>query len=148
MTQAQVAHVLQPFKYETPPIDEHRGKGSVGLARTDVVGLSVQAVQNGGETNLHAHPGTDGIWFVLAGRARFYDDVEHLACELGPQEGVLIPHGVRYWFESAGDEKLEIMHITGQVHGAKQERLNFTPTLPQQRERGINVFEYQEKRKS
>ena len=43
---------------------------------TDVVGVSVQAVVDGGETNLHAHPGTDGIWFVLAGRARFYDDVK------------------------------------------------------------------------
>ena len=144
--QVKVEHKLQPFKYETPDIDQHRGKGSIGLARTDVVGASVQAVQHGGETNLHAHPGTDGIWFVLAGRARFYDDVESVACELGKHEGVLIPHGVKYWFESMGDEKLEIMHITGSVPGAKQERLNFTPILAQQQEKGINVFEYQEKR--
>jgi mannose-6-phosphate isomerase-like protein (cupin superfamily) len=144
----KVEHKLQPFKYETPVIDQHRGKGSTGLAKTDVVGASVQAVQNGGETNLHAHPGTDGIWFVLEGGARFYDDVESVACELHKHEGVLIPHGVKYWFESMGDEKLEIMHITGKVPGAKQERLNFTPILAQQEAKGINVFEYQEKRDS
>ena len=137
-----------PFKYEKPDIREGRGKGSTGLARTDVVGVSVQAVVDGGETNLHAHPGTDGIWFVLAGRARFYDDVTSVACELGAHEGVLVPHGVKYWFESASDEPLEIMHITGRVPGAKSERMNYTPILPQQEQRGINVYEYQEKRKS
>ena len=145
----KVEHKLQPFKYEKPDIREGRGKGSASLARTDVVGVSVQAVEVGGETNLHAHPGTDGIWFVLAGRARFYDDVESVACELGEHEGVLVPHGVKYWFESASEEPLEIMHITGRVPGAKSERLNYTPILPQQEQRGINVYEYEErKRKS
>jgi mannose-6-phosphate isomerase-like protein (cupin superfamily) len=145
--QIKVEHKLQPFKYETPDIRDGRGKGSTTLARTDIVGVGVQAVTVGGETNLHAHPGTDGVWFVLAGRARFYDDVESVACELGPHEGVLVPRGVKYWFESASDEQLEIMHITGRVPGAKQERMNYTPVLPQQEERGINVFEYQAKRR-
>ena len=71
-----------------------------------------------------------------------------MACELGKHEGVVIPHGVKYWFESMGDEKLEIMHITGKVPGAKQDRLNFTPILPQMEEKGINVYEYEEKRQS
>ena len=146
--QIKVEHKLQPFKYEVPDIREGRGKGTASLAKTDTVGVSVQAITDGGETNLHAHPGSDGVWFVLAGKARFYDDVESLACELGPHEGVLIPRGVKYWFESASDEKLEIMHIIGRVPGAKQERLNFTPMLPQQEERGINVYEYQEKRQA
>ena len=145
--QVKVEHKLQPFKYEKPAIREGRGKGSAGLARTDVVGVSVQAVEVGGETNLHAHPGTDGIWFVLAGRARFYDDVESVACELGQHEGVLVPHGVKYWFESASEEPLEIKHITGRVPGAKSERLNYTPILPQQEQRGINVYEYEERKR-
>ncbi len=144
----KVEHKLQPFKYEKPPIREGRGKGMINLARTEIVGVSVQRVSDGGETNLHAHPGTDGIWFVLAGKARFYDDVDTVACELGPQEGVLIPHGVKYWFERVGQEDLEIMHITGHVPGAKDERLNFTPMLAQQEQRGINVYEYQEKRQA
>ena len=146
--QVKVEHKLQPFKYEKPPIREGRGKGSVGLARTPVVGVSVQAVErDGGETNLHAHPGTDGVWFVLAGRARFYDDVESVACELGQHEGVLVPHGVKYWFESASQEPLEIMHITGHVPGAKTERMNYTPRLPQQEQTGINVYEFEERKR-
>ncbi len=144
----KLEHALQPFKYEMPEINQHRGKSTQRLARTDVVGVSVQAVQAGGEPNLHAHPGTDGIWFVLSGRVRFYDDVETVACELGQHEGVLIPHGVKYWFESGSDEPLEIMHITGTVPGAKQERLNFTPRLAQQPQGGINVYEYQQRQQS
>ena len=76
------------------------------------------------------------------------ENEDTIACELGKHEGVLIPHGVKYWFESVGDEKLEIMHITGHVPGTKQERLNFTPILPQQQAKGINVFEYEERRQN
>ena len=35
---------------------------------------------------------------------------------------------------------------TGRVPGAKTERMNYTPVLPQMEQRGINVYEYQEKR--
>jgi mannose-6-phosphate isomerase-like protein (cupin superfamily) len=72
---------------------------------------TIQVVKEGGETNLHAHPHLDGVWFVMSGRARFYSDEHTLAAELGPHEGILIPRGAKYWFESAGDEPLEIFQV-------------------------------------
>lgn len=150
--QTRVEHKMQPFKYEKPEIDQTRGKSFArGLPKTSVVGIMIQAVQHGGENNLHSHPGFDSIFFVLAGRARFYDDVETVACELGQHEGVLIPRGGKYWFESASDEELEIMHIKGFVPGAKDVRINYTPALPQQSDRqkdDINLWEHQEKPQS
>ena len=139
-TQVEGEHKATVFKYEAPPIDPKRGKGHGSGCRTELLGVSFQTVREGGETNLHAHPGIDGVWFVLAGRARFYEDVETVTAELGAHEGILIPHGVKYWFESASDEPLEIMHITGRYPNAKRERINYTPTLPQQEARGINAF--------
>ena len=129
------------FKYEMPEIPPGRGKGSVSLCRTDIVSVGVQAVKVGGETNLHAHPGSDGIWLVLSGRARFYEDKDVVTAELGKHEGILIPHGVKYWFESASEEPLEIMHIVGRVPNFKgQTRINYAPILPQMQQRGVNAF--------
>ena len=152
--QNKVEHKMQPFTYEKPEIDQVRGKSfAKGLPNTGVVAIMIQAVQLGGENNLHSHPGFDSVFFVLAGRARFYDDVETVACELGPHEGVLIRRGDPYWFESASAEELEIMHIKGFVPGAKDVRINYTPALPHQGdsqfgEGAINVWEQQEKPQS
>lgn len=92
------------FKYTRPEFDE--GKRVVKLARTDrMIGL-VQALKHGGENNLHSHSHLDGFWMVLSGRVRFYGEGDELIAELGPLEGVLIPRGCPYWFESVVDAEL------------------------------------------
>ncbi len=118
------------FKYERPEFRPGRGKGSVSLCRTDVVSAGIQVITEGGENNLHAHTGADGIWIVLSGRAKFYEDEDVLTAELEKHEGILIPHGVKYWFESSGEEPLEILHIVGRVPNVKGERINYTPLKP------------------
>lgn len=153
--QNKVEHRLQPFKYEKPEIDQVRGKSfAKGLPNTDTLAIMIQAVQLGGENNLHSHPGFDSVFFVLSGRARFYGDAETVACELRQHEGVLIPAGEPYWFESAGEEHLEIMHIKGYVPGAEDVRVNYAPALPHQDDSqftgkgAVNVWEQQEKPRS
>ena len=47
----------------------------------------------------------------MSGKVRFYSDETTVAGELGPMEGILIPRGVKYWFESVGDEPLEILQL-------------------------------------
>src|SRR5688572_25248442 len=97
------------FCYAKPEFD--RGKQVVMLARTDrMIGL-VQVLKEGGENNLHSHPHLDGFWMVLKGRVKFYGEGDVLLGDLGPNEGILIPRGSRYWFERAGDEDLEILQI-------------------------------------
>src|SRR5262245_3165924 len=97
------------FKYATPPVES--GKTIMWLARTDILFADVQILKDGGETNLHSHSHLDGFWLVLGGRARFYGEGGALIADLGRHEGVLLPRGTKYWFESVGPEPLEILQI-------------------------------------
>lgn len=100
---------LKPFRYERPAAD--KPKKIVWLGKTDRLFATMQVITKGGETNLHSHAHLDGFWYVMRGRGRFYSDETTLACELGVNEGVLIPRGTKYWFESVGEEPLELLQI-------------------------------------
>ena len=122
----------QVFKYERPPLD--RGKVVLRLARSDIMRANMQVLQEGGENNLHAHPNSDGFWLVLGGRVRFYGEGDVLLAELGKHEGILMPRGFKYWFESAGDETLEILQVSASATRLSSEeailadRINYTPS--------------------
>jgi mannose-6-phosphate isomerase-like protein (cupin superfamily) len=98
------------FKY-TRPSDLTASKTFVLLAKSETMMGAVQVITEGGENNLHFHPRMDGLWFVLAGRARFYKSGDEVLGEFGRGEGVLVPHDFPYWFESTGDEPLEILQV-------------------------------------
>jgi mannose-6-phosphate isomerase-like protein (cupin superfamily) len=125
-------------RYETPSDDqrENRRKVVVRLAGTDTVKTYVQWVAaDGGETNLHAHPHTDGFWYVLTGRSLWYGEDDEVIADLGPNEGIMIPQGTRYWFEAAGGEPLEILHVAV-THGGvdpRSDREDIRPSRPSRR---------------
>jgi mannose-6-phosphate isomerase-like protein (cupin superfamily) len=102
-------HEAHTFKYELPRVE--KPKTIVWLARTDHLFADVQVITQGGETNLHSHSHLDGFWFVLSGRARFYGEGDRVLGELGKHEGILLPRGTPYWFESASDEPLELLQL-------------------------------------
>lgn len=106
-----------------------RGKTSTSLVRAGQLGIGVQvASSDGGETNLHAHPGTDSAWMVLGGKAKFYTVNDRPIAELGKNEIVSIPAGAPYWFESSSDEPLVILHITSRIPGLEgASRIDYTP---------------------
>ena len=114
------------FGYRKPDTLQ-KGKGIVRLCRSDIVYSTVQVLQDGGENNLHAHPAQDGIWFVLKGRVRFYGKDDAVLAELGPMQGIHIPRGFYYWFESSSDEMLELLQIEAIDKSVKNVRLNATP---------------------
>ena len=113
----------QVFKYEKPD-DMTGGKAIVQLAGSDVIRGRVQVVREGGENNLHSHRGMDGFWMVLSGRVRFYGPEDVLIGDFGKYEGILIPRGEQYWFESASDEELEILQMAGFEMGTNVERVD------------------------
>ena len=115
-----------PFGYETPD-NLVKGKGIVRLCRSDIVYATVQVLQDGGENNMHAHPAQDGVWIVLKGRVKFYGKDNAVLAELGPMQGIHIPRGFYYWFESSSTEKLEILQLEAIDKSVKNERLNATP---------------------
>jgi mannose-6-phosphate isomerase-like protein (cupin superfamily) len=57
-----------PFQvFQTEPNHIEQGKTLGFLTRSDISNLSWQVVA--GENNLHAHTGSDEIWFVLEGES-------------------------------------------------------------------------------
>jgi mannose-6-phosphate isomerase-like protein (cupin superfamily) len=98
------------FHYEKPaPEDRH---GGIHLAETAQGSLNLKIISSGGENNLHAHRESDGFWFVLRGRVRFYTTDDELVAELGENEGMSTPRGYKYWFEAVpGDDELELMRF-------------------------------------
>jgi mannose-6-phosphate isomerase-like protein (cupin superfamily) len=112
-----------PFQTFTvaPQLLKH-GKTSTRLVRTDHINSGVQVVAEGGETNLHAHTSQDEIWFVLSGIATFYTEGNAVVARLVQHQGLLVPHGVAYWFESSSDENLVILRFGAAVAGAGPDR--------------------------
>jgi len=103
----------QVFKYAKPALPDgpYEGKVITRLARTDRMLANVQVLKSGGENNLHSHRHLDGFWMVLSGRVRFYGDDDVVIAELGPREGILVPRNFKYWFESIGEETLELLQV-------------------------------------
>ena len=64
---------------------------------------------------------------VRAGRVKFYGPGDVLIGEFGKHEGVLVPRGAEYWFESSGDEDLEILQMAAFEKGVKVERVDAEP---------------------
>ena len=118
---------LEPtvFKYTTPQTE--KPKTIVRLCRSDLLYSSVQVLKEGGENNMHAHNAHNGFWFVLSGKVKFYGEGDKVIAELGPHEGIHIPRGFYYWFESASDEVLELLQVEAIDLTVKQNlRLNAT----------------------
>ena len=107
--------MVKSYSYKKPSgIDA--GKGNVFLGRGKYVKGGVQIVKkDGGENNLHYHSNGDSFWMVLKGRIRFYGPEDVVIGEYGPQEGLITPIWSRYWFENAGEEDAEILHVTARA---------------------------------
>jgi mannose-6-phosphate isomerase-like protein (cupin superfamily) len=98
------------FKYRKPEVLKGP-RGITTLAKSDIMYAGVQVIRSGGEQEAHSHAGMDGLWFVLKGRCRFYGPNNKIVLEAGPHEGVFVPRNVEYWFESVGDEVLELLQV-------------------------------------
>lgn len=107
------------FSYKRP-----EGEDPVAIVwgvKSDLVTTFVQIVREGGETHLHSHPKIDGFYFVLRGRARFHGEGDVVFADLGPDEGIIIPRGCKYWFESTSDAPLEMLQMSAFASGFEQQ---------------------------
>ena len=107
------------------------------LSRTDRVVAAVQVIRSGGENNLHSHSHLDGVWTVLSGRAKSYGPGDELMADLGPMEGILIPRGCKYWFESSDPDQTLIIHQVEasdismvSIQDLIKDRINHAPPKP------------------
>lgn len=98
------------FSYKKPTL-LNRPKKHVQLAGTEMMRAAIQVINEGGENELHYHDRVDGMFTVLTGRARFYGPGDKVIGEFGPLEGVFMPKNARYWFESCGEEQLQVLLV-------------------------------------
>ena len=102
---------IRAFSFKRPQIELNAQKGVYYLAHSDILKAVVQIIPEGGDNELHYHPGTDGFWMVLKGKARFYGPGGAIG-EFGPQEGILMPRNSRYWFETASpNTELHLLQV-------------------------------------
>ena len=116
---------MTAFNYAALQLDEGRPKKLRFLHKGSLLQVEMQLVGPGGETNLHAHTGQEETWIVLSGKARFHGREPGETWEIGPFDGVFIPQGTPYWFESVGDEPLEILRVSARDPNTRDERVNY-----------------------
>jgi mannose-6-phosphate isomerase-like protein (cupin superfamily) len=116
-----------PFQtFDVRPQLLEYGKVVTSAAKTDLISCSVQVIAHGGETNLHAHNGSDAIWLVLDGKAKFYTTDNEVVGIIEKNQGLVIPRGTPYWFESEGDDNLVILRFGATAQNEPDTRTNYT----------------------
>lgn len=111
----------------------HRSQDFDGVKKTfhvcnsDLMKVQVQVVKNCGENNLHTHTGEDAFWYVISGAVKFYGEGDKLVGEYKKGEGILVPRGYKYWFESASAEPLEILRVTAKDQSIDNKRVDLSP---------------------
>ena len=90
------------------------GRTNQVLARTDTVEVRAKVYAEGGENALHTHLDEDHTFFVLDGQATFYGPDERVTV-VGRHEGIMIPAGAFYRFQSTGDTNLVLLRFGADV---------------------------------
>ena len=96
----------QVVTLRTPLISN--GRTTNFIARGDLLSVAVKVYAEGGENALHAHTSNEHIHMVLDGQATFYDD-DGIATVVNKYEGMYLPMGALYYFQSTGDTNLVMM---------------------------------------
>ena len=120
-----MAQDAKEFRHKTP---EFEGvKKTWQVCNSDLMKVQVQVVKSGGENNLHTHTGEDAFWYVVSGAVRFYGEGDKVIGEYQKGEGILVPRGFKYWFESASSDPLEILRVTAKDQSVDNKRVDLSP---------------------
>ena len=105
---AQAPPKAQVFSLKTPPLSE--GRTNQSLAETDLLKLRVKVYAEGGENGLHRHLDEDHSFVILQGQATFHDEAGNPTV-VNKYEGIMLPRGAYYYFQSTGDENLVLLRV-------------------------------------
>lgn len=120
--------MVQDTKEFRFPTDQFEGvKKTWQVCHSDLMKVQVQVVKSGGENNLHTHTGEDAFWYVISGAVKFYGEGDKVIGEYKKGEGLLVPRGYKYWFESASAEPLEILRVTAKDQNIDNKRVDLSP---------------------
>jgi mannose-6-phosphate isomerase-like protein (cupin superfamily) len=100
-----------------------RGRSDYVLAGTDLMSIRIKCYAQGGENALHAHPAEDHAFIVLGGAARFVGEEGEISV-LTKNQGIMLPKGTYYRFESCGDTPLVLLRVGAAKERPKISRIN------------------------
>jgi mannose-6-phosphate isomerase-like protein (cupin superfamily) len=110
------------FRLRAQLLDQ--GRSTTKLAETDNMWATLKVYASGGENGLHTHPYEDHMFIVLQGTARFYGPKDE-TIDLGRYQGIMLPAGSYYKFQSTSEEPLVLMRVGCQAgQGDPVDRLN------------------------
>jgi mannose-6-phosphate isomerase-like protein (cupin superfamily) len=112
MTTTETTPKVTRYSMKVPLLTS--GRTNQVLARTDTVEVRAKVYAAGGENALHTHLDEDHTFFVLDGEATFYGPDEQ-SMVVGRYEGIMLPAGAFYRFESTGDTNLVLLRIGADV---------------------------------
>jgi mannose-6-phosphate isomerase-like protein (cupin superfamily) len=109
-------------------------QGRIGrrVAETSRMTVGVKSYAMGGENGLHTHKNQDHAFIILQGKATFYGTDGKIGT-LGRHQGIMLPLGAFYSFESCGDEPLILLRVGGldqaavERYGKGKSPARFTP---------------------
>jgi mannose-6-phosphate isomerase-like protein (cupin superfamily) len=112
MTVKEAAPPAQTFRLKTALLKKGRTHRVIASTQGDGHGmnLAIKCYAEGGENEFHTHLQEDHTFVVLQGRAIFHQP-DMPDRELGRNEGILLPAGAFYKFESVPGEPLVLLRV-------------------------------------
>src|SRR6476620_3078435 len=96
------------FRLHAQLLDQ--GRSNTSLAETDNMWATLKVYASGGENGLHTHPHEDHMFVVMQGTARFFGPNDETV-DLGKFQGIMLPAGAYYKFQSTSEEPLVLMRV-------------------------------------
>jgi mannose-6-phosphate isomerase-like protein (cupin superfamily) len=83
--------------------------GKATLFRSERILVGLNCFEPGQAHELHAHAGTDKVYYVVSGRGRFVLEDRELAMEAGAM--LVAPQGVPHGIRNSGAERLVVLAL-------------------------------------
>jgi mannose-6-phosphate isomerase-like protein (cupin superfamily) len=96
------------FRLHAQLLDQ--GRSNTHLAETDNMWATLKVYASGGENGLHTHPNEDHMFVIMQGTARFFGPNDETV-DLGRYQGIMLPAGAYYKFQSTSEEPLVLMRV-------------------------------------
>ncbi len=94
------------------------------MATTPLLSVVVKVYASGGENAMHTHANEDHAFIVLQGQASFRINRDDNIKVVNRNEGVMLPRGALYWFQSSAAENLVMLRVGASEQWLSNERSN------------------------
>lgn len=108
--QVDLARQRRPSAFRVHAQQLAKGRTETVLAASEQLTVRLKMYASGGENMLHAHRHEDHVFVILQGAAEFFDEEGSLGI-FSANQGVLLPKGSMYRFNSMPGEPLAMLRV-------------------------------------